>query len=884
VLAVATLPSTAAGQTALTQADLSSVLTLPVGIPDGYGPGAGDSGAVRFELRPAPGLRVLGPRSGELSLRAGDAPVLPVTVSVGSDLEAGPRDAVLAMFSRNGRTDTALVRIEIRPRSGLAITAAPERPELEVGERLEVRFEISNRGNAPDTVRLEVDTRLGEAEGLPESIVLEPFGRLAGVFTVRTDSRALEGSSVGVLVTVLGAESAAHGRFTIAVRRDDGPFDRWARIPTSVFLGTSLYPGSGSLATAPAFGFESGGFLRPDVRLAVSAHRAPPDVSAFAFRGYALGPRFRAELATRHLDLAGGQIFTRTSPLNGTAVQGAGGRVVVHAGRLSLLAHAAAPLDPGGGAIRGRQLLAGAEIETGVGAFGTEVLLEDRDESGGAPSRRLESGLMTYRSSGPSPHSISAEAGWMRIAIPGTAEASEGPALNGRYTFTRGPNIVHVAARVRPATEADRGLPPNELRMQGLLAPWGTAGLLGEAYAVDRPRTSGAPADRIRGISFGAWAIDGPHRFEIRGRTQSSSGPLPAASRTVEGLATVRLGDGYLDARVEAGEVSVAGDRGLLFRANAGWNLRNERGWGRAGVLIQESPTAAGDLSLQLAGSYRVIPRLELYGSMTSSLTRFDVRRTLYAELGAEADVGAGVSILAGVERAEGLRGEGLARVSLGLRKGLPLPVPVRQPRAVQGIVFEDQNGNGRYDAGEPLLDGIRLQMGASLASTRDGRFEFREAGVRGPVQVDAASLGPEFVGPGPVFDDGDELVRIPVYRGASLRARLFVDENGDGIADPTENPLLDVSVRIERAGGDSWEIPVGPDGGISLASIRPGTWTLRVVPESLSGRLVAPGPLTLNVLGGEVIEVRIPVGRREVRFRSTATGDDDADAVTSDR
>lgn len=293
---------------------------------------------------------------------------------------------------------------------------------------------------------------------------------------------------------------------------------------------------------------------------------------------------------------------------------------------------------------------------------------------------------------------------------------------------------------------------------------------------------------------------------------------------------------------------------------------------------------STGDLSLQLAGSYRVVPRLELYGSVTSSLTRFDVRRTLYAELGAEADVGGGVSILAGIERAEGHRGEGVARFSLGLRKGLPLPVPVRQPRALQGIVFEDVNGNGRYDTGEPLLDGVRLQMGSSFASTRDGRFEFRETDVRGPVQVDAASLGSEFVGPGPVFEDGGELVRIPVYRGARLRARLFVDENGNGVADPTETPLLDASVRVERSGGESWEIPVGPDGGIALASIRPGTWTLRVVPASLSGRLVAPGPLALNVLGGDVIEVWIPVGRREVRFRNTATGGDETDTVTSDR
>lgn len=879
--AVAALPPAAVGQEVPTPADLSSVVTLAVEIPPALVPGTGETEILRFELRPAPGFRLLGPPRGELSLRAGDVPVLPVTVSVGGSLEAGPREAVVAVLARDGTRDSAVARVEIRPRRGLALRLSSDRPEVRLGERMAVRFEVANRGNAPDTVRLAVDTRIGTVRGLPAFLVVEPFGRSEGSFQVDVEAPSLAGSSAGILVTARGAGPAVHERLAIPVRLDEGPFDRWARIPTSVFVGTSLYPGTGSLASSPAFGIESGGLLRPDVRLSVSAHGAPPDVSGFAFRGYPLGPRFRAELATRHLDLAGGQIFTRVSSLAGASLQGAGGRVVVRTGRVTLLAHAAAPLDAGGEAVGGHQLLSEAGIRTPAGAFGTQLLLEDRGESRLAPSRRLASALLTYRSSGPSAHSLSAEAGWMRIAIPGTSRPSEGPALHGRYTFARGPHLLDLTARLRPATDSDRGLPPNEVRLQGLLGAWRHAGLLGEAYLVDRPRTSGTLADRIRGLALGVWLLDGPNRFEIRGREQASSGPVSTSRRTVEGLATVQLGSGFLDARAEAGEVSTGGRRGPLVRLDAGWNLRSERGWGRAGLLLVESPASPAGLSVQLAGSYRLAPRVEIYGSATSSVTRFDIRRSVFAELGTEVDIGAGLSALAAVERAEGLYGSGATRVSVGVRKGLPLPVPVRQPGGIQGIVFEDANGNGRFDPGEPLLDGVRLTMGSAVATTREGRFEFRETAGRGPLRVDGASLGSEFVPPGPVLHAGDELVPVPVYRGAALRARLFVDEDRDGVQDPTEIPLLGASIRIERAGEEAWEIPVGPDGGVALSSIRPGSWTIRVVPESVSGRLAAPAPLTLSVLGGEDLDVRIPVSRREVRFHDAATGADEAGAET---
>jgi hypothetical protein len=303
---------------------------------------------------------------------------------------------------------------------------------------------------------------------------------------------------------------------------------------------------------------------------------------------------------------------------------------------------------------------------------------------------------------------------------------------------------------------------------------------------------------------------------------------------------------------------------------NGGYNLRSSRGWGRAGLVYYDTPLAEGNLSVQVAGSYRVFGPAEVYGSLTTSLTQFDLRRSTLAEIGLQWEVASGLSILAAFERAEGVYGDASSRISIGFRKGLPLPVPVRQPRSLQGVVFEDDNGNGRFDVGEPLLDGVRLEMGTSLASTRNGRFAFRADVPRGPLFVDAASLGTTYL-PTPIIPvSGTDLVQVAVHRPASLRVRPFLDANDNGIQDPTELPVVDATILVQRTGGETWEIPVGPDGSGSLGAIRPGVFTVSIDPESLPRRAAVPEPVTLTVLGGASVDLRIPVGRRKIRFQKS--------------
>lgn len=869
VAALLTAAPAGAQEAPITRARVApaSVVTVPFALPPSVVQVVRANEHLDYEIRVNEGFRLLGQSAGRLRLEPDELAILPITFSVGTDVTAGEHLALEARFHSSYGTDLASVLVTVEERAGLRISLSTDKAEARVGEDLVVGYELVNVGNAPDSVRLRIDSDLGEIVDAPETILIEPFETARGTFSVRPERRTLAGTVGGILVTAEGRSTGAHHRVEVPVARSEAWMDRWARIPTSVFVGTSLLPGPDARAASPAYGIESFGMIRPGVLLSVRAHSAPRDVSAFAFRGYQMGPRLLAEVGTANFSAAVGQLYSGTSPLSGYALQGAGGRVSFGRGNFAARAHVATPLDASGNAVGGMQYAGGVEERTRVGSFGLEAVSEDRGASPQISARSLRSALLTYRSPGPSAHTLRLDAGWMQLVYPDLAEAADGPALSGRYTYSKGRSLLDLSARTRPTTAADAGLPPNELRMSGTTSLNPSNGLLAEAFVVDRPRMAGPSADRIRGLTWGAYLLDGPDRYEIRFHMKSTEGVEPYASRTVEGVVSSRLGPGFLDARLEVGEAASAADRGLLVRLNAGINFRSSRGWGRAGIVYYQSPLTTGDLSFQVSGSYRVAPPLEVFGSLSTSLSDFDPLRRTIAEVGTQVDITPTLAVLAAFERAEGAYASASSRYSIGIRKGLPLPLPVRQQRSVQGVVFDDSNGNGRYDVGESLLDGIRLEMGSFLSSTRDGRFEFPADAPLGPLTVDPASLGSSYLPPSILAADGSELLQVPVHSPVSLRVRLFLDANANGIQEPLEMPVIEGTVNIRATSGETWSVPVGADGSVSLSAMRPGTFTISVDPESLPARALAPEPLKINASGGSKLDLKLPIGQRAIRF-----------------
>jgi hypothetical protein len=156
------------------------------------------------------------------------------------------------------------------------------------------------------------------------------------------------------------------------------------------------------------------------------------------------------------------------------------------------------------------------------------------------------------------------------------------------------------------------------------------------------------------------------------------------------------------------------------------------------------------------------------------------------------------------------------------------------------------------------------------------GRFEFRDANPES-IQVDPRSLGDDFVPP-PAFrvpPDGE--LEIGLYRAGSLRVTLFLDADSDGLWDSNELPASSISIALVWD-GKPWNLRTGPDGSVSLSSLAPGNYLVRIDAESLPSRALSPDVRSVEVRGGETTDARIAIPLRQISFSQFG---DPADACT---
>jgi hypothetical protein len=160
----------------------------------------------------------------------------------------------------------------------------------------------------------------------------------------------------------------------------------------------------------------------------------------------------------------------------------------------------------------------------------------------------------------------------------------------------------------------------------------------------------------------------------------------------------------------------------------------------------------------------------------------------------------------------------------------------------VAGVVFLDENGNGRRDPDEPGLAGIRVVVeGRSVTTDEDGHYYLDDLVPWEPtrVSVAAGSL------PHPLWIPALESIDVPlapssvrrvdlgVVRGGEVRGRV-VRTGPDGRELPVAGvPML--LVDLQRP-GRMVEITTFSDGAFYAMGIPPGGYELRVTPGSLRG------------------------------------------------
>lgn len=184
------------------------------------------------------------------------------------------------------------------------------------------------------------------------------------------------------------------------------------------------------------------------------------------------------------------------------------------------------------------------------------------------------------------------------------------------------------------------------------------------------------------------------------------------------------------------------------------------------------------------------------------------------------------------------------------------------------GEVYADRNANGVRDPGEAGIEGVSLTLtgtdatGAitpvAIATAADGSYAFR--GLRGGsytlTQTQPAGYrdGSETPGTAGGTTSGiDAITGIELDPGerasgylfaeerGSIRGQFWLDEDGDGVQEPGEPSLDDVTVHLTQAGNPIATTQPDTDGSYRFLDLEQGSYQVSV--ETGAGRaLTAPG------------------------------------------
>ena len=849
------------------------IVTAPVAVPGDLLEATGSS--VSFAIEVPAGVTLISPRAGTFTWEDGDPLLLPVTLRVPETVRAGPLRGLNVTFATAGRDSrTVAVPVTVRSAHQLSVDLVPVADMVERGGTATFRYVVSNEGNSADSVRLQVMAGgTATTSGLPASVWLEPFEVREGQFSVAVPENAVIGKTEYVRLTAAGSrsQSADHATYTVAAER--GLFPDLVQIPTTIFLGSTVSTNGTLTETQPVLSINGGGQVGHNTDVLFSYRLHPEGSIGYAFRGLFAAPGLYVAVRRPSWEAAAGDLNPRLSPVLGYSHQSRGITGTWRAGRTSLNVIGGRPQAPDGGVSPGH--VAAVELGYRVGFTRTAVLLSSTErESPGVAESSVRSALVRVDGS-VADHTFGLDAGPMRIEDRRTGEVEQGPSLGARYAYRNRARTLDLRALVLPKLAADPRLPASQLRASGTLPLSNTLLARASAFNEEAARTSYLEGSRVVGgeaglrLGLSGWsaglAVVGR---EVTGRTEGGRRNLRLDGST-------RIGELGLDGTIALGESRLEGVSEFFQRYRVGASWRGSRASFNLNFTYSDDLLQPASFLVDASGTYQATSRIEIFGVVTSFYDRIldgvplrTVTDDLTARLGTAVKVGGSLKVYAGIERLQNGRGlDGEWRFSAGIQQGVALPLPVRRPAVVSGLIYEDVDGNGQRGPEDVLLDGATLRMGFERAVSRPGgRFDFRSADP-GTVTVDTRGLGSDYLPMPDMPVPDDRYMEIAVTRSADLRVSAFLDSNVNGVWDAGELAADGLEIVVSREQDEAWELKTGADGSVSLGAVRPGSFVISVVGESLPRRALMPELKTVAIRGGEDADVRIAIPMRQISF-----------------
>lgn len=820
------------------------------------------SAAVTYTLRPGAGVRVFAPTSD--TVRADGAGVVRLPFTFGVPATAGGGLLSLARLELEHEDGTPIesrkLRVRVRTRRAVELVLRADTATTGPGEPLRIAYRLDNRGNVADTFHLSVQVPGGWSQRVtPGRAALEAGDTLTGIVEVTPPRDAPGGGLRMILAKVEGTAVDDRATAAVVISEEDSWLGELSRIPGSVFIGSS------SDASTPGVALSAAGSIGSGTKVSLDLRPFDRQGHSAAFSSALSGPRLRIAAEGRDWGVQVGDVLSTGSVFTGATLTGQGGSARVRRGSFSADVLAASPRAYGNVSEDGHLVRAGAAVDRSFGRVGLALSdTERRVELLG--SYGLSSAALTYelRAGG---HSIEAKTGIVQVRSDSASRT--GLAGSFRYGARWTGGSLTARGQLTPATTSLTASQPSELFVSGNQSLLPGLSLTGWGFATTAPTVTGGVRSRRRGATAGfRFQLPAGASGQLLGKTRRYDGvdeTLPATSRrSVHAGLNLPLGAIRLETEVGLGEVSSDSTRPFRsVRLGSGWTGAGANLW--AGLIHYDDgltrPLTAGDVSGSLAvGSIRVRGGLNL--ALAAEPRPVAAWGAVALPFRSAYELSAGLDYRA--TRAEPWR------VSLGVTREIGLPLPIRRAPVVEGVVFEDLDGDRRRDPREPALPGVSLRLGALRTTTdEDGRYRFLDDG-RGPLRVAPGALPAGTIVPRDAYLAATGTVDIPVIRTAQLRLRIFLDRDGDAVRDPLEPVASDAGISLVDVHGRTRAAAADEDGQVRFGALPAGEYRLLVYPAGSDGPDEEPfeTSLTLEPGGTHDQAVAVPLRRREIRVR----------------
>lgn len=816
---------------------------------------------VQYAVTVTGSATILGPREG--SIVAGSASSgLVLTVGVPAAALGGRTRVAVVRFVAAGGRAAVRVPIELEVAGVSRIEITPKRPMrgAQRGDRVDVSFSIRNTGNIRDTIELTVDapgswsTRFTE----PPRVVLEPGESIERTIIVNVPTNADLGDFGIALVAVARAGgSGARGTTTIEVTDGLRPGFQTGPLVTAGVGSASSSGNDARTVESIALQGPVSDALTVAGRITTPLPSDPVASRALTMLGYSPRSSFLSLTATNWSATLGNTGAT-LSALGGQSVFGRGGSTRLGAGAGNLRLLAATP-NVGGAASwdQGSLIAASGDARIGTSTV-TAFLAHLRDSSYTVRALDVAGVGVDLRpwADGTVSGQLAARSYRGGSGL-GAAGAVQGPIADGQLDLqlTHAPGGTDAFALASDALTAAMARSFGRLRAEA--SYWATRD---QAAASDDLSSSGwsfsptypilpslSIGSYVQGSSFASGVGDGhfvsnQRDLGARGVLLTAGFELSADSR----LSTI--------ARAIDGASQVVNDDSRRVTNRLRLDHAGARGEFGIGGSLETSVVGAASMAPQTTVDAHIerlqlvpmLPHLTLSGS--AQRLRFGDATLTTSRLEADLDLQRSTRIALGIERGTARDEAGVLRTVLTLKVERAARLPALGRRSASGVVFEDRNGNGVRDPGEPGVSGIVVRRGSRSAVTDgDGVFRLDEAAT-GRTEIDARSLPSGWLATARSIASTSDDHALGVIPTAALDVDVKLAGAADGSASPVR--VGRASLALRDTAGRVWVARTDAASHATFDALPVGRYTLAAELDESSEPLVVDATSPIEITG----------------------------------